>query len=183
MRNDHWGQGQRAGLNEPRRKIMTIQIPLSKGRGGITIIDDIDADLAISKWHVNNLGRKSFYATRQERKKRVWLHRIILERALGRPIAKTEIPDHINGDTLDNRRCNLRISTKRQNSQNRRIHINKTGYKGVYKSDNKYYAQLQRRGMKTVCSHGFQTAEEAAREYDRMAIECFGEFAATNFPQ
>lgn len=40
--------------------------------------------------------------------------------------------DHINSDTLDNRKENLRACTKAQNGQNRRLHKNNTsGYAGI----------------------------------------------------
>ena len=40
--------------------------------------------------------------------------------------------DHINGDTLDNRKKNLRFATNQQNAWNAKRKINNsTGYKGV----------------------------------------------------
>lgn len=58
--------------------------------------------------------------------------------------------DHINGDILDNRICNLRVASSSQNQQNMRKaqSNNKTGYLGVYirKNNHKYQA--------TICSNG-----------------------------
>ena len=92
--------------------------------------------------------------------------------------------DHINGDGLDNRKQNLRICTHAENLRNRRLGKNNTsGYKGVswHKLHKLWYAHISHN--KKLMSLGyFKDKEEAAKAYDRKAIELFGEFAKLNFP-
>lgn len=64
---------------------------------------------------------KSIYkAGSREKTVSIYLHHIILQRmGLVRP-TKKHTADHINNDSLDNRRGNLRWATKRQQSRNQR---------------------------------------------------------------
>jgi hypothetical protein len=101
--------------------------------------------------------------------------------------------DHINGDGLDNRDENLRPCTVSQNIANSRgdkIGKKWSKYKGVVfrpevKGDKGGKQWKVRIGFQNTVVHigSFSTEEEAARAYDRKAVELFGEFAHVNFPQ
>jgi hypothetical protein len=93
--------------------------------------------------------------------------------------------DHINRDRLDCRKKNLRAATGKQNQGNREGSKNNTsGYRGVYwhVRDAVWRAQIMR-NKKQIGLGTFQSAEDAARAYDRAAREHFGDFARVNFPQ
>ena len=92
------------------------EIKLTKGY--IAILDDADHQkINKFKWHVGG-GNK--YAVRSKvtngKKKTIYMHREILKNQ------KFECVDHINGDTLDNTRNNLRYVTFSQNQQNGKRH-------------------------------------------------------------
>ena len=74
--------------------------------------------------------------------KDVRLHRLIM----GCTTGDGKVVDHINHDTLDNRKNNLRVTTPAGNVRNSRISIrNTSGYKGVsyYKRDNLYLVSVK----------------------------------------
>ncbi len=91
-------------------------------RGKCAIIDTIDEDLAGRSWHAvpghRSVGNYTFYAARRKGSKRISMHRVILERILGRRLREGEECDHIDGNGLNNRRCNLRLVDHRRNTRN-----------------------------------------------------------------
>jgi hypothetical protein len=72
--------------------------------------------------------------------KRVYLHRFLME-----PSPELEV-DHVNGDSLDNRRSNLRAVTHRENLRNRRRGYGVTGERNVYvAASGRYVVKLHSR--------------------------------------
>lgn len=107
------------------------------------------------------------------------LHRYLL----GLSVGDKKYVDHKNGNKLDNRKDNLRVCTAADNAHNLRClsKHNSSGFKGVCfdRSTNKWRAKVQYLG-KAINSKRFDTAIEAAKEYDRLSKLYFGEFACTN---
>lgn len=96
--------------------------------------------------------------------------------------------DHINHDTLDNRRENLRVCEAWENSRNARKAVEEglySKYKGVGKKHRgkttRWNAQLGIHGYQIHLGY-FHKEEDAARAYDEAARKFFGEFACLNFP-
>ena len=170
----------------------------SKTHGTHTMLfDEEDRELVEShKWRVY-LDHNTYYATTHiphpdggwskprpggyKRRRRTTrpLHRLLMDPPKGMVI------DHINHNGLDNRRENLRICTRAENSRNRGKQKNNTsGYKGVcwYKRDKKWRAQIKKDSKKIHIGY-FDIIEDAARAYDAKAKELFGEFAHLNFPE
>lgn len=131
---------------------------------GFAKVDEQDSDLAIYQWRCQSTRNR--YAIREgPDRKAIRMHRQILERIIGRPLASGEVTDHINGDVLDNRRKNLRVATASANAQNRHYFPeNTSGHRGVSwrKSIRKWEASVGFRGKSIYCGC-FHTSEAAAR--------------------
>ena len=140
--------------------------------GRFTLVDDIDfGPLSQLKW-CRQGGRDGKYYVGGYRR---LMHRMIMGATPG------QFVDHINGDTFDNRRCNLRFCDHRQNGHNKRRTTNRLGVKGVclHKKTGKYAAYIRVNG-KTKHLGLFVTCREAAMKYDAAAVAHFGRYAATN---
>jgi len=113
------------------------------------------------------------------KEKQLKIHNVILDHD---PNKSNLIVDHINGNVLDNRKCNLRLCTRAENARNvKKSKSNTSGYIGVSKESTKWLACVTLDG-KVYRAGRFEDKVEAARARDRKAIELHGEFARLNFP-
>ena len=150
------------------------QIPLARGQ--IVFVDAADYEwLSRHKWSLCGNG----YAGRFEHGKLIYMHREIMQPPKGMVV------DHIDGNRLDNCRSNLRIGTHSENMYNQAKRIGSaSSFRGVFrrKKDGRCYAMIFFQGRAIWL--GFYDEEvEAARVYDRKAVELGIEFARLNFPE
>lgn len=150
------------------------KIVLTKGK--YAFVDDEDYEIiSKTKWYAGSRkGQDKYYAMNWKGR----MHRFILK------AKKNQEVDHINGNTLDNRKENLRICDSSQNKANSVISSrNTSGYKGVYRSKTnkhkKWIANIKAYGVVYRLGY-FHKKEDAAKAYNKKAIELFGEFARLN---
>ena len=152
---------------------MAKKIPL--GHGQFAIVDDEDYELVSKyRWHSMKNGQTDHvYAATKVR-----MHRLVIDAPPGYMV------DHINGDTLDNRKANLRLCTNAQNQQNTPSRGGSSKYKGVsYNTKRgKWMAQFQYNGIHYGCG-AWDTEEDAARAVDKKRGEVCGDFASKNLWQ
>lgn len=143
------------------------------------LVDNEDYNLlSRHKWLLSNGYAKMTIKTR------IYMHQLILARPKGRYYL-----DHINHNTLDNRKFNLRIVSASQSNHNRRKNKNGKTSKYIGVSIGKYDTPRKGKWIVQVkdtknklCRYGrFSSELEAAKQRDIWAKELFGEYAVLNF--
>lgn len=150
-----------------------IQLP----SGQTVLMDDADHELLCHyKWYAQKSGN-TYYVKRNViragRRTTSYLHREIM--------SGVGMIDHINRNGLDNRRENLRATNMSKNGANSRAKSRRSKHKGIALDtrDDKWYASIMCNGKRQYL--GRYTSEgEAARAYNKAAIEAFGEHALPN---
>jgi hypothetical protein len=148
------------------------------GRCQFALVDDEDFDW-LNQWNwfaTWNKKLKKYYAQKNVwdgRQRSISMHQEILGKRLGFEI------DHINRDSLDNRRRNLRFVTRSQNMLNGSMRKNRTGFRGVERAGNKWCARL-RVGATRHYSGVKNTILEAAAAYNELVGKYCPEFGVLN---
>jgi len=136
--------------------------------------DDLNRVVDVGLWHkIKNPNAVYFCHTVNYPK----VHQIKLHQFIINPPNNMQV-DHVSGDTLDNRKVNLRICSHAENQQNRKKGKNNTsGYKGVY------FHCGKRKWRTTICVNKkriylgyFDTPEEAHEAYCEASKKYHGEF-------
>jgi hypothetical protein len=164
------------------------RIRLTQGQYAIVDPEDYER-LVILRWRATK-SRGTYYAIRSTtaagKRSFEMMHRVIMRAELDkipRHLRNEVLIDHINHNGLDNRKGNLRLATRQENSRNRRpVGRGSSKYKGVTrrKSDGVYIADI-RAGRKRIYLGCFRSEVEAAKAYDVAARKYHGEFASLNF--
>ena len=158
--------------------IMAKEIQLTQGK--VAIVDDSDyEELSKYKWYANCI-KGTYYAVHTINKKsgcniKILMHRFILNAKKG------IIIDHINRDTLNNSRSNLRECNHKENRLNSKLNKNnKTGFRGVsiYGKTNKFTASIKLH--KNTRIGIYENSIDAAKAYNEYALKYNGKFAKLN---
>jgi len=123
-------------------------------------------------WHIDLNG----YVIGWTKGKDVGVHRFIMNCPDSMDV------DHINHDKSDNRKSNLRIATRSQNSMNRGLQDNNTsGVTGVYwnKGRKKWEVQIGV-NSKTIFLGHFTNFDDAVKARKEAENKYFGEFSYDN---
>lgn len=150
---------------------------ISLTQGQVAIIDDADFEkVGGVKWYAQRTPRGNFYAVREIDGKTFYLHWAILG---------IKGIDHIDGDGLNNRRENLRSATMKQNTRSFRKKSSgmSSKFRGVHwhKKTSKWRSKINRNGIGFHLGL-FLDEKDAARAYDKKAIELGFFKEALNFP-
>lgn len=151
--------------------VLTVKSP----EGDVSALFDRDDEELIRayQWRAYRYGT-AFYLRFNIARETFMAHRIVMGCVKGDGL----IVDHINCDTLDNRKSNLRFVTRRENSLNKRATA-KSGFRGVHLCRDKFAVKLRKHG---VLHYGgiFLTKEEAALRANEMMIDLYGSIAMLN---
>lgn len=157
----------------------TRLIPLTQGKFAIVDAEDYDW-LSKYTWRFINTSKtgyaSGYFGYHNGKPIEIKMHRLIMSVRPGLEV------DHINGNGLDNRRCNLREYTRRQNGINiKKIQNVSSKYKGVSyrKKTNRWRSQIRYDGL--IITLGTYINEiDAARAYNVAAMKYHKEFAVLN---
>jgi hypothetical protein len=154
------------------------EIQLSRGLAALINDGDVEIVSRLSWYPSTNKQSTTTYVRgrldKRSHPSAIHLHRLLLCFPLFHV-------DHINGNGLDNRRCNLRAASPQQNACNIPLRQNKTSiYRGVYLAGARWAACI-RVNRKLINLGQYESEEEAAIAYDTASLKLHGKFGNPNF--
>ena len=119
--------------------------------------------------------RSDGYVEFSKLSRRTYIHRVVIP-----DVPQDMFVDHINGNPSDNRKENLRVVSKAENTYNKKAH-SQCGYKGVrlHKQSGRWQCRITIEQRHIALGY-YSTAEAAAEAYNKAATKHFGEFAKLN---
>lgn len=149
---------------------------ISLTQGQVALVDDDNYEELIKyNWYAVKYTKGYGYgAVVNINRTLVYMHRMIMNTPLLLEV------DHLDGNTLNNQKSNLRNCTHKQNMMNISKRYGTSIYKGVHKRKNRWLVQIQVDGRKIYIG-SYKSELEAAKAYDNAAINYFNKFARTNF--
>ena len=183
-RRDHLLEGRVRSCGNCRRiEAEGDHLKYITSKGESFIFDKQDYETAVTRaWCISRNGScdgKQYVVARGDDGRIILFSRTIIE------LDDDSFVDHRNGNTLDNRRCNLREASVADNARNTSLRSdNKTGYKGVgfLPHNGRYRAYIGVDG-RFISLGNYDDPKDAARAYDEAARFYFGDFACVNFPK
>lgn len=149
-------------------------------QGLFALVDDEDFEyLNQWKWYAAKMGN-SVYALRRIRENGIQTGQQMHCQIMG-----CKWIDHIDGNGLNCQKYNLRKCNQQQNNWNRKpLRVSTSIYKGVSfnKDSKKWVAGIKKDGIDIHLGYHINEIE-AAKIYDKKALEIFGEFAYLNFKE
>lgn len=157
---------------------MSKEIQLT--RGYVTIVDDEDyEELSSHKWCFMGDARHPIACRRRRHTKtksgekdppgfsdeRIYMSRWIMK--VDNKSHKEIAVDHINGNSLDNRRENLRLCAQSENLRNRRFKKSRSGLTGVH------WSASQQKWVARLHLGFFDSKEDAKAFYDTVKNKVF----------
>jgi len=151
-----------------------LLIPLSQNKFAIVDRDDYE-NLMKYKWTLTSKRYASCFTNYRKTRKMIIMHRLINNTPEGMET------DHINGNTLDNRKKNLRTVTSRQNQMNKRPTKRGSAFKGAtFETKQKIWRAFICINGKVTSLGRFKCELDAATAYNFAAYYTFGEYARYN---
>lgn len=143
----------------------------------VALVDECDQGTVSGRgWFLMKSGYVVSYVYERGKSKTIYMHRLIMNAPEGYEV------DHADSNKRNNTRANIRLATKSQNQMNTRKRGSRksnlsSSFKGVslHRKYGKYRARLRHEMI-----GWFDSPEEAARAYNKVAVEAFGPFARLN---